>query len=184
MSDDMVTIGRFIFPHEAHLLRMRLAGEGIEAFVIGEHSHGYLGVGRPDQVRVQVRAADVDDALEVLERGGADFEGIEIALEDLEHEALTGVPGDAADDAAWPGPEPAPQPEAPPTEAYTPPAMAAPPMPYDGTMRCPSCGVGNVHRRRLGPLLKLFGVLLLGVPLIVAHNTWECDICGHRWRPD
>jgi hypothetical protein len=66
--DEWVTVRTCVWGHQADLVRSLLEGSGMEVFVPDEH----VATLRPnlllgtDGVRVQVRASDVDRALEIL----------------------------------------------------------------------------------------------------------------------
>lgn len=66
--DDLVTIARFSFPYQAHLLRGRLESEGIEAFIQQEDNSSvlpYLAVTKSG-ISVLVKQSDKDAALEIM----------------------------------------------------------------------------------------------------------------------
>jgi len=70
MSDDLVTIASFINTTDAYLCRMALEAEGIDSFIIDEHTasispfHSAIIGG----VRVMVRGSDAEAAAEILRR--------------------------------------------------------------------------------------------------------------------
>ncbi len=118
MSDELVDIAWFDTPIEARLAKMRLDGEGILAFVIGEHLGGMnvFGFAGGEGVRIQVRPEDAERAAGILERA-ADERGEEAGEE-------TVPPFDHADE-----------------DVIDTGAAAA-------GERCPACGSPLVERRR------------------------------------
>ena len=68
MSDEIITIARFDQPIDAHLARSRLESAGIKAIVIndGLNNLGLYHAVATGLVRLQVRAADREQALEAL----------------------------------------------------------------------------------------------------------------------
>ena len=63
-----ITILTFTYPHEAHIVRTKLASEGIETFIrdelttqVNNFYSNAIGV-----VKLQVRSEDYDDALRIL----------------------------------------------------------------------------------------------------------------------
>lgn len=68
--NDLVVIGRFIFPYQAHLLAGKLEAEGIQAFVHGENlmNMNMLYNGLAGGVRVEVKQSDLEAAQEVLKQ--------------------------------------------------------------------------------------------------------------------
>ena len=65
--DDLVTIGRFIDPIAAELARSRLESDGLICFVQGGGLGSLLPTATVFPILLQVRAADVDRAAEILD---------------------------------------------------------------------------------------------------------------------
>jgi putative signal transducing protein len=57
------------------------------------------------------------------------------------------------------------------------PAFAA----AEGAARCPKCESTEVSRERFSPLFVVFGLLLLGFPLLFTSRRLKCLKCFHRW---
>jgi hypothetical protein len=64
-GDELITIGRYFSPAEAHAHRLALEEAGIDACVLDEEAGGMYGVGIG--ARLQVRAVDRDAALRALQ---------------------------------------------------------------------------------------------------------------------
>ncbi|GHC21761.1 hypothetical protein GCM10010082_11940 [Kushneria pakistanensis] len=64
----LVTLARFTFPHEAHLLRGLLASRNVPAFIMDEHliTMQWMWETALGGVKVQVAPSDFDTACEVL----------------------------------------------------------------------------------------------------------------------
>ena len=69
MPDSLVTIATFSTPQLGHLAKGLLEAHDIPAAVLDEHIAGMVGpyTGYVEGVRLQVRACDVPDALEILD---------------------------------------------------------------------------------------------------------------------
>lgn len=68
--DDLVTIARFSFSYQAHLLAGNLEAEGIEAFIHGENMasvYPFL-VNDNNGIRVQVRESEAEAAKAIMNR--------------------------------------------------------------------------------------------------------------------
>lgn len=94
--DRLVTVYRASSLEEAQMVRIDLAGEGIDAFIEGENTAGtlgYVGIGLyPGGIKVLVRAADMEHA-EWLLSSAADVEKAAQAAEAAE--GLTDATGPA-----------------------------------------------------------------------------------------
>jgi hypothetical protein len=64
--DELVTIGTFSYPVQAHILVARLESEGIPAIIVDEHMSTLYFV-FPKEVRVQVRESDVANARKIMD---------------------------------------------------------------------------------------------------------------------
>jgi hypothetical protein len=64
--DDLVTVGRFIDPIAAQFARSRLESDGLTCFVQGGGLGSLLPTATVFPILLQVRAADVDRAAEIL----------------------------------------------------------------------------------------------------------------------
>lgn len=77
---NLVTIGRFYDPTEAHLYRTVLESRGIQAAVMGEFSSALFppvtvfGSAAGGSVRLKVRAEDAEAATAILEEEGGEEE--------------------------------------------------------------------------------------------------------------
>ena len=69
MPDSLVTIATYPTPQQGHLAKGLLEAHDIPAAVLDEHIAGLVGpyTGYSEGVRLQVRASDVPDALEILD---------------------------------------------------------------------------------------------------------------------
>ncbi len=68
MPDSLVTIATFPTAQQAHLVRGMLGAHDIPAAILDEHMSNMVGhTGYSDGLRLQVRARDVRDALELLD---------------------------------------------------------------------------------------------------------------------
>lgn len=49
--------------------------------------------------------------------------------------------------------------------------------------RCPKCESLDISYQSLDKRIAYMGILLLGLPLVVKENRWECQACGFEWKP-
>lgn len=96
--DDLVVVGRFIFPYQAHMLAGKLETEGIQAFVHGENLMGMnmLYNGLAGGVRVEVKRSDLEAANEVLKQIDSNITPAEelptaIAVDDVQYDLVKGI---------------------------------------------------------------------------------------------
>jgi hypothetical protein len=55
--------------------------------------------------------------------------------------------------------------------------------PYlDEDWRCSKCRSRNVSHVPLNPLMLVFSLLLMGLPLVFVTREKRCNDCGHVWR--
>lgn len=68
--DDLVTIGRFSFPYQAHLLAGSLEAEGIQSFIHGENMNSVYPflVNDNNGIHVQVRESEAEAARAIMKR--------------------------------------------------------------------------------------------------------------------
>ena len=156
MPEELASLTTCESLQHAYFIRSLLESHGVEVFLTNEHAtrmmmHPHLAGG----VGVQVRAADLDEAAELLE-----------AVEEA-----------ALEDEGW-TPEPVEDPEVPPDHPSEP-----APLEEDNYTDsfCPICGgMRSAPVIRGGWLLV--SLLLLGLPLLLFGGVRHCDICGNRWR--
>ncbi len=79
----LITIATFGYPTEAYLSKAKLAAEGIESFVADEMMTTWLYPTTTGGVRLQVREADMEQALEVLSQ---EAEAIELTAAEFDEE--------------------------------------------------------------------------------------------------
>lgn len=72
MTDDLVPVAAFGSPAEAHVVRERLAAEGIDAHVVGENAIGTGETFGSPGIELRVHERDAERALAVLEELGLD----------------------------------------------------------------------------------------------------------------
>jgi len=67
-NEKLITIGEFGYDADAHLARIALEVEGIEACVMGDFLAGTPKFGIP-KVELKVKASDIEKARQVLAQG-------------------------------------------------------------------------------------------------------------------
>lgn len=49
-------------------------------------------------------------------------------------------------------------------------------------VKCPKCGSTDTRQIDFSPGLKIFFLLLLGIPYLFVHKPWVCLSCSNVWR--
>ena len=67
MNDETAVVATFTYRHEAEFAHATLRGAGIESVVLADDAGGaYAGMSFSSEIRVLVRARDLDEAREIL----------------------------------------------------------------------------------------------------------------------
>ncbi|MFZ5647714.1 MAG: DUF2007 domain-containing protein [Bacillota bacterium] len=64
--DNLVLLGNFIDPNEAHIVKGLLESEGIPSFIFGELAAAFVPL--PGSIRLMVRESDLEKARNLLSR--------------------------------------------------------------------------------------------------------------------
>ena len=154
-QQELITVANFSHPTEADPVVAWLESEGIECFVTNEHTvtMNWLYSNAIGGVGVQVRAADVERANELLQVA-LNPDSIGVVLNPLAVGAEP-TPSDSEIDQG--------------SDATS-------------EIRCPQCGSENVYYEKFSRRLVFASWALLTVPLPFFRKKWKCRECEHLFK--